>query len=75
MRPIETLEVTQGGSGTVSVPFARKNTSHCGVEGDGPLNWRLFWVFRHSKMYPTATDLAQARSSSVTCLVSTKAVS
>ena len=54
-----------------------KNTSHGGLEGGGPLNWRLFRVFRHSRMNPAATaaDRAQALSSSVTGLVSTKAVS
>ena len=66
------------GDGTVKPRSnASRSSSQAGVEGGGPLNWRLFWVFRHSRMYPTATatDLAQARSSSVTGLVSTKAVS
>ena len=32
-----------------------RSSSQAGVEGVGPLNWRLFWVFRHSRMYPAAT--------------------
>ena len=32
-----------------------RSSSQAGVEGVSPLNWRLFWVFRHSRMYPAAT--------------------